>query len=241
MISKLTTEKPDDNAGSSVILSTNTEQTTSIVTSLTPFNLFNSHFFKVTNDIKMSENTDEPPTDGSFQYEVVTSNNKQQQQLYAEDMTEVIIIRKCSTSLFRQRQRSIDLLLGGDGWWYPWDHWIYWRLRNQMCEHYLQQLHRAWEDAKRERGWCIFWEPGWSISETAGQVWQLEKWGSSHWQQISGDADSLSHSLHFVHQELNQNINKTITIPITNTSGNPLSCSSFPTVVFVEQKLLNAL
>ena len=115
LISKLTTEKPDDNAGSSVILSTNTEQTTSIVTSLTPFNLFNSHFFKVTNDIKMAENTDEPPTDGSFQYEVVTSHNKQQQQLYAEDMTEVIIIRKCSTSLFRQRQRSIDLLLGGDG------------------------------------------------------------------------------------------------------------------------------
>ena len=115
MISKLTTEKPDDNAGSSVILSTNTEQTTSIVTSLTPFNLFNSHFFKVTNDIKMSENTDEPPTDGSFQYEVVTSDTKQQQQLYAEDMTEVIIIRKCSTSLFRQRQRSVDLLLGGDG------------------------------------------------------------------------------------------------------------------------------
>ena len=111
MISKLTTEKPD--VRSSVILSTNTEQTTSIVTSLTPFNLFNSHFFKVTNDIKMS---DEPPTEGSFQYEVVTSNNKQQPQLYAEDMTEVIIIRKCSTSLFRQRQRSIDFFIAGWGW-----------------------------------------------------------------------------------------------------------------------------
>lgn len=115
MISKLTTEKPDG-VGSSVILSTNTEQTTSIVTSLTPFNLFNSHFFKVTNnDIKMSESTAEPPTDGSFQYEVVTSNNKQHPQLYAEDMTEVIIIRKCSTSLFRQRRRSIDFIAGW-GW-----------------------------------------------------------------------------------------------------------------------------
>ena len=116
MISKLSTEKPDDKVGSSVILSTNTEQTTSIVTSLTPFNLFNSHFFKVTNNvIKTSENTDDPPTDGSFQYEVVTSSNKQNPQLYAEDMTEVIIIRKCSTSLFRRRQRSIDFIAGW-GW-----------------------------------------------------------------------------------------------------------------------------
>ena len=115
MISKLTTEKPDG-VGSSVILSTNTEQTTSIVTSLTPFNLFNSHFFKVTNnDIKTSENNVDLSTDRSFQYEVVTSNNKQHQQLYAEDMTEVIIIRKCSTSLFRQRQRSIDFIAGW-GW-----------------------------------------------------------------------------------------------------------------------------
>ena len=114
MIPKLTSEKPDENDGSVVSSSTNTEHTTSIVTSLTPFNLFNSHFFKVTNDVKMSENTDEPPQ-GSFQYEVGTSYSKQHPQLYSEDMTEVIIIRKCSTSLFCQRHRSIDFIAGWVG------------------------------------------------------------------------------------------------------------------------------
>ena len=114
MIPELTSEKPDENDGSVVSSSTNTEHTTSIVTSLTPFNLFNSHFFKVTNDVKMSENTDEPPQ-GSFQYEVESSYSKQHPQLYSEDMTEVIIIRKCSTSLFCQRHRSIDFIAGWVG------------------------------------------------------------------------------------------------------------------------------
>ena len=85
---------------------------------MTSFTLFESHYFNLTTDGDeegVSKEADVLTTPDSVQYEVVTSDHQHSPRMYGEDMTEVIIIRKCSTSLFCQRHRSIDFIAGWVG------------------------------------------------------------------------------------------------------------------------------
>ena len=95
------------------LFSTTTERTTSIVTSLmTSFTLFESHYFNLTTDDAdegVSKEADVTTPD-SVQYAVVTSDHQHSPRMYGEDMTEVIIIRKCSTPQFRSVKDLMILL-----------------------------------------------------------------------------------------------------------------------------------
>ena len=100
------------------LFSTTTERTTSIVTSLmTSFTLFESHYFNLTTDGDeegVSKEADVTTPD-SVQYEVVTSDHQHSPRMYSGDMTEVIIIRKCSTPQFRSVKHLMILYLAGGG------------------------------------------------------------------------------------------------------------------------------
>ena len=84
---------------------------------MTSFTLFESHYFNLTTDGDeegVSKEADVTTPD-SVQYEVVTSDHQHSPHMYSGDMTEVIIIRKCSTPQFRSVKHLMILYLAGGG------------------------------------------------------------------------------------------------------------------------------
>ena len=89
------------------IFTTSTEKPSTFRTSLKSLNLFNSQYFNITTDFSDYHHTDfddsikttsHPSFNDLHHYE--TEENRNSPQMYSEDMTEVIIIRKCFTLLY---------------------------------------------------------------------------------------------------------------------------------------------